>query len=136
MTLQEGAYFRLSQVWFRRGVSSHSPCGTSWMEMVGEMMMVDVGLNDQVRVRAALRLASWGRGFEGGSLTPPALRDAQHLCARSASVGSQGAGPARVPEPLPVLGRSSRTLRATAVRMEAASLKCHLHSWWGAASVS
>lgn len=46
------------------------------MEMVGEMMMVDVGLNDQVRVRAALRLASWGRGFEGGSLTPPALRDA------------------------------------------------------------
>lgn len=106
------------------------------MEMVGEMMMVDVGLNDQVRVRAALRLASRGRGFEGGSLTPPALRDAQHLCARSASVGSQGAGPARVPEPPPVLGRSSRTLRATAVRMEAASLKCHLHSWWGAASVS
>ncbi|XP_016010636.2 tectonin beta-propeller repeat-containing protein 1 isoform X1 [Rousettus aegyptiacus] len=42
------------KVWFRRGVSSHSPCGTSWMEMVGEMMMVDVGLNDQV----------WGIGYE------------------------------------------------------------------------
>lgn len=50
MTLQEGVYFRLSQVWFRRGVNSHNPCGTSWMEMVGEMMMVNVGLNDQVRV--------------------------------------------------------------------------------------
>ncbi|XP_006889825.1 PREDICTED: tectonin beta-propeller repeat-containing protein 1 [Elephantulus edwardii] len=36
------------KVWFRRGVSSHSPCGTSWIEMVGEMVMVNVGLNDQV----------------------------------------------------------------------------------------
>uniref|UniRef100_A0A8C3WAV1 Tectonin beta-propeller repeat-containing protein 1 n=1 Tax=Catagonus wagneri TaxID=51154 RepID=A0A8C3WAV1_9CETA len=36
------------KVWFRRGVNSHNPCGTSWIEMVGEMMMVDVGLNDQV----------------------------------------------------------------------------------------
>lgn len=39
-----------SQVWFRRGVNSHNPCGTSWIEMVGEMMMVNVGLNDQVCV--------------------------------------------------------------------------------------
>uniref|UniRef100_A0ABM5EZ52 Tectonin beta-propeller repeat-containing protein 1 isoform X1 n=1 Tax=Pogona vitticeps TaxID=103695 RepID=A0ABM5EZ52_9SAUR len=36
------------KVWFRRGVNSHNPCGTSWIEMVGEMMMVGVGLNDQV----------------------------------------------------------------------------------------
>ncbi|XP_036597297.1 tectonin beta-propeller repeat-containing protein 1 isoform X1 [Trichosurus vulpecula] len=36
------------KVWFRRGVNSHNPCGTSWIEMVGEMMMVNVGLNDQV----------------------------------------------------------------------------------------
>ncbi|ELK17408.1 Tectonin beta-propeller repeat-containing protein 1 [Pteropus alecto] len=42
------------KVWFRRGVNSHNPCGTSWMEMVGEMMMVNVGLNDQV----------WGIGYE------------------------------------------------------------------------
>ncbi|KAF6083247.1 tectonin beta-propeller repeat containing 1 [Phyllostomus discolor] len=42
------------KVWFRRGVSSHSPCGTGWIQMVGEMMMVDVGLNDQV----------WGIGCE------------------------------------------------------------------------
>ncbi|XP_030067827.1 tectonin beta-propeller repeat-containing protein 1 isoform X2 [Microcaecilia unicolor] len=36
------------KVWFRRGVNSYNPCGTGWIEMVGEMMMVDVGLNDQV----------------------------------------------------------------------------------------
>ncbi|XP_029433095.1 tectonin beta-propeller repeat-containing protein 1 isoform X3 [Rhinatrema bivittatum] len=36
------------KVWFRRGVNSHNPCGTSWIEMVGEMMMINVGLNDQV----------------------------------------------------------------------------------------
>ncbi|XP_078521292.1 tectonin beta-propeller repeat-containing protein 1 [Lissotriton helveticus] len=36
------------KVWFRRGVNSHNPCGTSWMEMIGEMSMVTVGLNDQV----------------------------------------------------------------------------------------
>nr|XP_044999157.1 tectonin beta-propeller repeat-containing protein 1 isoform X3 [Jaculus jaculus] len=42
------------KVWFRRGVNSHNPCGTSWIEMVGEMMMVNVGLNDQV----------WGVGCE------------------------------------------------------------------------
>lgn len=42
------------KVWFRRGVNSHNPCGTSWIEMVGEMMMVNVGLNDQV----------WGIGYE------------------------------------------------------------------------
>ncbi|XP_073931625.1 tectonin beta-propeller repeat-containing protein 1 isoform X2 [Castor canadensis] len=42
------------KVWFRRGVNSHNPCGTSWVEMVGEMLMVNVGLNDQV----------WGIGCE------------------------------------------------------------------------
>ncbi|XP_036859618.1 tectonin beta-propeller repeat-containing protein 1 isoform X3 [Manis javanica] len=42
------------KVWFRRGVNSHNPCGTGWIEMVGEMMMVSVGLNDQV----------WGIGCE------------------------------------------------------------------------
>uniref|UniRef100_A0A2K5YT49 Tectonin beta-propeller repeat-containing protein 1 n=1 Tax=Mandrillus leucophaeus TaxID=9568 RepID=A0A2K5YT49_MANLE len=42
------------KVWFRRGVNSHNPCGTSWIEMVGEMLMVNVGMNDQV----------WGIGCE------------------------------------------------------------------------
>ncbi|XP_077388512.1 tectonin beta-propeller repeat-containing protein 1 isoform X2 [Festucalex cinctus] len=36
------------KVWFRRGVNSHNPCGSGWINIVGEMMMLDVGLNDQV----------------------------------------------------------------------------------------
>ncbi|XP_068610412.1 tectonin beta-propeller repeat-containing protein 1 [Brachionichthys hirsutus] len=36
------------KVWFRRGVNSHDPCGSSWISMVGEMVMINVGLNDQV----------------------------------------------------------------------------------------
>ncbi|XP_040918041.1 tectonin beta-propeller repeat-containing protein 1 [Toxotes jaculatrix] len=36
------------KVWFRRGVNSHNPCGSGWISIGGEMMMVDVGLNDQV----------------------------------------------------------------------------------------
>ena len=47
--------FLISQVWFRRGVNSHNPCGTSWIEMFGEMMMVNVGLNDQVCGGGGLR---------------------------------------------------------------------------------
>lgn len=37
------------QVWFRRGVNSHNPCGSGWIGIGGEMMVVDVGLNDQVK---------------------------------------------------------------------------------------
>ncbi|KAJ4932313.1 hypothetical protein JOQ06_010737 [Pogonophryne albipinna] len=36
------------KVWFRRGVNSHNPCGSGWISIGGEMMVVDVGLNDQV----------------------------------------------------------------------------------------
>lgn len=36
------------QVWFRRGVNSFNPCGSGWISIGGEMLMVDVGLNDQV----------------------------------------------------------------------------------------
>ncbi|XP_055031440.2 tectonin beta-propeller repeat-containing protein 1 [Misgurnus anguillicaudatus] len=36
------------KVWFRRGVNSHNPCGSGWISMVGEMVMINVGLNDQV----------------------------------------------------------------------------------------
>ncbi|KAK7940301.1 hypothetical protein WMY93_003627 [Mugilogobius chulae] len=36
------------KVWFRRGVNSHNPCGSGWISIGGEMMMVNVGLNDQV----------------------------------------------------------------------------------------
>ncbi|KAM8844684.1 tectonin beta-propeller repeat-containing protein 1 isoform 1-T2 [Spinachia spinachia] len=36
------------KVWFRRGVNSHNPCGSGWISIGGEMMVVDVGLNEQV----------------------------------------------------------------------------------------
>uniref|UniRef100_A0A3Q3VZQ2 Peroxin/Ferlin domain-containing protein n=1 Tax=Mola mola TaxID=94237 RepID=A0A3Q3VZQ2_MOLML len=36
------------KVWFRRGVNSHNPCGSGWISIGGEMLMVNVGLNDQV----------------------------------------------------------------------------------------
>ncbi|XP_061611519.1 tectonin beta-propeller repeat-containing protein 1 [Phyllopteryx taeniolatus] len=37
-----------NKVWFRRGVNSHNPCGSGWISMVGEMVVINVGLNDQV----------------------------------------------------------------------------------------
>uniref|UniRef100_A0AAQ4R217 Peroxin/Ferlin domain-containing protein n=1 Tax=Gasterosteus aculeatus aculeatus TaxID=481459 RepID=A0AAQ4R217_GASAC len=37
-----------NKVWFRRGVNSHNPCGSGWIGMVGEMLMINIGLNDQV----------------------------------------------------------------------------------------
>uniref|UniRef100_A0A6Q2ZQ45 Tectonin beta-propeller repeat-containing protein 1 n=1 Tax=Esox lucius TaxID=8010 RepID=A0A6Q2ZQ45_ESOLU len=37
-----------NKVWFRRGINSHNPCGSGWIGMVGEMVMISVGLNDQV----------------------------------------------------------------------------------------
>uniref|UniRef100_A0A8C9W4Q9 Tectonin beta-propeller repeat-containing protein 1 n=1 Tax=Scleropages formosus TaxID=113540 RepID=A0A8C9W4Q9_SCLFO len=42
------------KVWFRRGINSHNPCGSGWIGMVGEMVMINVGLSDQV----------WGIGAE------------------------------------------------------------------------
>ncbi|XP_017274045.1 tectonin beta-propeller repeat-containing protein 1 [Kryptolebias marmoratus] len=37
-----------NKVWFRRGVNSHNPRGSGWISMVGEMIMINIGLNDQV----------------------------------------------------------------------------------------
>ncbi|XP_077406349.1 tectonin beta-propeller repeat-containing protein 1 [Vanacampus margaritifer] len=37
-----------NKVWFRRGVNPHNPSGSGWISMVGEMVMINVGLNDQV----------------------------------------------------------------------------------------
>ncbi|XP_061120681.1 tectonin beta-propeller repeat-containing protein 1 isoform X2 [Syngnathus typhle] len=37
-----------NKVWFRRGVNPHNPRGSGWISMVGEMLMINVGLNDQV----------------------------------------------------------------------------------------
>lgn len=49
MTLTLTLLSVVSKVWFRRGVNSHNPCGSGWISIGGEMMMVDVGLNDQVK---------------------------------------------------------------------------------------
>ncbi|XP_048407560.1 tectonin beta-propeller repeat-containing protein 1 isoform X1 [Stegostoma tigrinum] len=48
------AITRDRKVWFRRGVCSENPVGTGWICMNIEMVMVNVGLNDQV----------WGIGYE------------------------------------------------------------------------
>ncbi|CAL8302159.1 unnamed protein product [Lota lota] len=65
-----------NKVWFRRGVNSHNPCGTGWIGMVGEMIMVNVGLNDQANlpngdlpsrrysVRAGLSKVPWCACFD------------------------------------------------------------------------
>lgn len=50
------------QVWFRRGVNSHNPCGSGWISIGGEMMMVDVGLNDQVR--GEFFVFTWGTNLK------------------------------------------------------------------------
>uniref|UniRef100_A0A673KIM5 Tectonin beta-propeller repeat containing 1b n=1 Tax=Sinocyclocheilus rhinocerous TaxID=307959 RepID=A0A673KIM5_9TELE len=38
-----------NKVWFRRGVNSHNPTGSGWISIGGEMLMLSVGPNDQVR---------------------------------------------------------------------------------------
>ncbi|XP_067859593.1 tectonin beta-propeller repeat-containing protein 1 [Heptranchias perlo] len=48
------AVTRDRRVWFRRGVCSENSVGTGWICMNVEMVMVNVGLNDQV----------WGIGYE------------------------------------------------------------------------
>ncbi|XP_030232781.1 tectonin beta-propeller repeat-containing protein 1 isoform X1 [Gadus morhua] len=92
------------KVWFRRGVNSHNPCGSGWISIGGEMMMVDVGLHDQVWAVGEDRglyfrmgvtasepsgsgwipiLALWGNNTE---LAPP--RDDFGGCLTEASQGS------------------------------------------------
>uniref|UniRef100_A0A4W3H8R3 Tectonin beta-propeller repeat-containing protein 1 n=1 Tax=Callorhinchus milii TaxID=7868 RepID=A0A4W3H8R3_CALMI len=48
------AISRDRRVWFRRGVCSENPIGAGWIGMNIEMVMLNVGLNDQV----------WGIGYE------------------------------------------------------------------------
>lgn len=58
-------------MWFRRGVNSHNPCGSGWIGIGGEMLMVDVGLNDQV-LRRSLSVTGLMLVFEsrlGGNAT-------------------------------------------------------------------
>uniref|UniRef100_A0A3Q3VNY7 Tectonin beta-propeller repeat-containing protein 1 n=1 Tax=Mola mola TaxID=94237 RepID=A0A3Q3VNY7_MOLML len=52
-----------NKVWFRHGVNSHNPCGSSWISMVGEMIMINIGLNDQV---FAISCEDWAVYFRQG----------------------------------------------------------------------
>lgn len=60
MNLGLSAHVRLCvQVWFRRGVNSFNPCGSGWISIGGEMLMVDVGLNDQVLLMLSFNGDDW-----------------------------------------------------------------------------
>uniref|UniRef100_A0A3P9N9S7 Tectonin beta-propeller repeat-containing protein 1 n=1 Tax=Poecilia reticulata TaxID=8081 RepID=A0A3P9N9S7_POERE len=59
-----------NKVWFRRGVNSHNPCGSGWINMVGEMIMINVGLNDQVwAISCEDRLVYFRQGVTSSELS-------------------------------------------------------------------
>uniref|UniRef100_A0A8C4ZZN1 Tectonin beta-propeller repeat-containing protein 1 n=1 Tax=Gadus morhua TaxID=8049 RepID=A0A8C4ZZN1_GADMO len=77
-----------NKVWFRRGVNSHNPCGTGWIGMVGEMIMVNVGLNDQVWALGSAERGLYQRqGVTASELSGKAWR------ALNAHVGDPGHAP-------------------------------------------
>uniref|UniRef100_A0A8C5X475 Tectonin beta-propeller repeat-containing protein 1 n=1 Tax=Malurus cyaneus samueli TaxID=2593467 RepID=A0A8C5X475_9PASS len=85
------------RVWFRRGVNSHNPCGTSWIEMVGEMMMVTVGLNNQVRAAGrvqallpVLRAVSLDKGTQGLNWEGKGLNSALKVTVSTSPVWQTG----------------------------------------------
>uniref|UniRef100_A0A8C5E3T3 Tectonin beta-propeller repeat-containing protein 1 n=1 Tax=Gouania willdenowi TaxID=441366 RepID=A0A8C5E3T3_GOUWI len=88
-----------NKVWFRRGVNSHNPCGSGWISMVGEMITMNVGLNDQVWAigsedrslyfRQGVTLSELS-GKAWKAITVPRDRDRSHSSASAASVQSAG----------------------------------------------
>uniref|UniRef100_A0A8C6M350 Tectonin beta-propeller repeat-containing protein 1 n=1 Tax=Nothobranchius furzeri TaxID=105023 RepID=A0A8C6M350_NOTFU len=63
-----------NKVWFRRGVNSHNPCGSGWISMVGEMIMISVGLNDQVwAISCEDRTVCFRQGVTSSELTEGAF---------------------------------------------------------------
>ncbi|KAE8284422.1 Tectonin beta-propeller repeat-containing protein 1 [Larimichthys crocea] len=88
-----------NKVWFRRGVNSHNPCGSGWLNMVGEMIMVNVGLNDQVfAISCEDRAVYFRQGVTSSELsgktwkaiTVPRDRDRSHSSASTNSLQSAG----------------------------------------------
>lgn len=88
-----------NKVWFRRGVDSHNPCGSGWISMVGEMITIDVGLNDQVwAVGCEDRAVYFRQGVTSSELsgktwkaiTVPRDGDRSHSSASAASQHSAG----------------------------------------------
>ncbi|XP_028844606.1 tectonin beta-propeller repeat-containing protein 1-like [Denticeps clupeoides] len=87
------------RVWFRRGVNSHNPCGSGWIGMVGEMVMINVGLNDQVwAISCEDRAVCFRQGVTGSELSGKAWKvvsvtrdsDRSHSSASTSSLQSAG----------------------------------------------
>ncbi|XP_029953722.1 tectonin beta-propeller repeat-containing protein 1 [Salarias fasciatus] len=88
-----------NKVWFRRGVNSHNPRGSGWISMVGEMITIDVGLNDQVwAVGCEDRAVYFRQGVTSSELSGktwkaisvPRDGDRSHSSASAASLQSAG----------------------------------------------
>ncbi|XP_056433203.1 tectonin beta-propeller repeat-containing protein 1 [Gadus chalcogrammus] len=88
-----------NKVWFRRGVNSHNPCGTGWIGMVGEMIMVNVGLNDQVWALGSAERGLYQRqgvtaselsGKAWRALSAPRDSERSHSSASTSSLHSAG----------------------------------------------
>ncbi|KAF3853366.1 hypothetical protein F7725_014054 [Dissostichus mawsoni] len=84
-------------VWFRRGINSHNPCGSGWINMVGEMIMINVGLNDQVlAISSEDRAVYYRQGVTSSELsgktwraiTVPRDGDRSHSSASASSLQS------------------------------------------------
>ncbi|XP_029311821.1 LOW QUALITY PROTEIN: tectonin beta-propeller repeat-containing protein 1 [Cottoperca gobio] len=88
-----------NKVWFRRGVNSHNPCGSGWIGMIGEMTMINVGLNDQVFAISCEDRAVYLRqgvtsselsGKTWRAVTVPRDGDRSHSSASASSLQSAG----------------------------------------------
>uniref|UniRef100_A0AAQ5YC82 Tectonin beta-propeller repeat-containing protein 1 n=1 Tax=Amphiprion ocellaris TaxID=80972 RepID=A0AAQ5YC82_AMPOC len=88
-----------NKVWFRRGVNSHNPCGSGWIGMVGEMITINVGLNDQVwAINCEDRAVYFRQGVTSSELsgktwkaiTVPRDGDRSHSSASANSLQSAG----------------------------------------------
>ncbi|XP_031699967.1 tectonin beta-propeller repeat-containing protein 1 [Anarrhichthys ocellatus] len=88
-----------NKVWFRRGVNSHNPSGSGWINMVGEMIMINVGLNDQVfAISCEDRTVYFRQGVTSSELsgktwkaiTVPRDGDRSHSSASASSLQSAG----------------------------------------------
>nr|XP_023665012.1 tectonin beta-propeller repeat-containing protein 1 isoform X1 [Paramormyrops kingsleyae] len=87
------------KVWFRRGINSHNPCGSGWISMVGEMVMIDVGVNDQVwGISSEDRAVYFRQGVTSSELSGKAwraltsLRDGDRSSSRSSAGSLASAG--------------------------------------------
>ncbi|XP_076856381.1 LOW QUALITY PROTEIN: tectonin beta-propeller repeat-containing protein 1 [Brachyhypopomus gauderio] len=85
------------KVWFRRGVNSHNPCGSGWIGMVGEMVMINVGLNDQVwAISCEERAVCFRQGVTASELSGKAwktvttARDGERSQSSASSLQSAG----------------------------------------------